>query len=179
TIVITYNAEHTNASITVFFTYTGSDVDNADSVVVAWGGHIASSLDWSDDLGETVETASDISGSPYHTRVLTLFQNGIPTNIGNQDRSLSADALIRPPVAGDVSLLADEDNIPGSGNNDVQSGDDAQANLTGTLPVTEATSVNFADLHLDPVLDTSSAAVTSSGTALTFFWDGGSGTLYA
>jgi hypothetical protein len=32
---------------------------------------------------------------------------------------------------------------------------------------------------LDPVLDTSSVAVKSGGTALTFFWDGASSTLYA
>ncbi|TXL73706.1 hypothetical protein FHP25_20065 [Vineibacter terrae] len=178
TSAITYNADHTKASITVFFTYNGSTANNADSVVVAWGGHIASSLDWRDDPGETVQTASDISGSPYHTRVLTLFENGVATSIGNQDRSLSAAAVEAPPVANDISLLADEDNITG-GNNDVQAGDDAQANLTGTLPVTNATSVNFADLHLDPVLNTSSAPVTSGGAALTFFWDGGSGTLFA
>jgi hypothetical protein len=175
---ITYNADLTKASITVFFTYNGSTANNSDSVVVAWGGHIASSVDWRDDPGETVETASDISGSPYHTRVLSLFENGVETSIGNQDRSLSAAAVIAPPVADDVSLVADEDNTP-NGIGDTATGDDAEANLTGTLPVTDATSVNFADLHLDPVLDTSSAAVTSGGTALTFFWDGASNTLYA
>jgi T1SS-143 domain-containing protein len=179
TSAVTYNADHTKASITINFMYTGSAANNADSVVVAWGGHIASSLDWRDDPGETVQTASDISGSPYHTRVLSLFKNGIETSIGNQDRSLSAAAVLAvPPIAGDVSLLADEDNITG-GNNDVQAGDDNETGLTGTLPVTDAASVNFADLHLDPVLDTSSAAVTSSGTALTFFWDDSSATLYA
>ena len=73
---IIYNPDGTKASITVSFTYTGSNANNADSVVVAWGGHIASSLDWSDDAGETVQTASDISGSPYHTRVLNIFENG-------------------------------------------------------------------------------------------------------
>ena len=175
---IIYTQDNTKASIIVRFTYEGSNANNADSVVVAWGGHIASSLDWSDDPGETVETASDISGSPYHTRVLTIFEDGVPKSVGNQDRSLSAAAVFAPPVAGDVSLLADEDNIAG-GNNDVQAGDDDQSGLTGTLPVTDAISVNFADLHLDPVLDTSSAAVTSSGTALTFFWDGASRTLFA
>src|SRR5262245_40467589 len=185
TSAITYNADFSKASITVFFTYTGSNANTADSVVVAWGGHIASSPNttgggpgWNDDPTDTVQTASDISGSPYHTRVLSISENGVVKSIGNQDRSLSAAAVVAPPVADDVSLLADEDNIAG-GNNDVQAGDDAQANLTGTLPVTDATSVNFADLHLDPVLDTSNAAVKSGGTALTFFWDGASGALYA
>ena len=71
---IIYNPIHTKASITVTFTYTGSAANNADSVVIAWGGHIASSSDWSDDPGETVQTASDISGSPYHTRVLNYLR---------------------------------------------------------------------------------------------------------
>jgi len=182
---ITYNADHTKASITIFFTYTGSTNNNADSVVVAWGGHIASSLNsaggpgWRDDAGETVQTASDISGSPYHTRVLSIAEDGVVKSIGNQDRSLSAAAVVAPPVANDVSLVADEDNIPGVGNNDVQAGDDAEANLTGALPVTDATSVNFAALHQTAVLDTSSAVVTSGGAALTFFWDAASGTLFA
>src|SRR5262245_32839997 len=185
TSAISYNADHTKAPITVFFTYTGSTSNNADSVVVAWGGHIASSLDsaggpgWRDDAGETVQTASDISGSPYHTRVLSISEDGVVKSIGNQDRSLSAAAVVAPPVANDVSLVADEDNIPGVGNNDVQAGDDAEANLTGALPVTDATSVNFAALHQTAVLDTSSAVVTSGGAALTFFWDAASGTLFA
>src|SRR5262249_28056117 len=74
---ITYNADHTKASITVFFTYTGTGANNQDEVVVAWGGHIASKREWSDDLGETVKTASDISGSPYHTRILSITDNNV------------------------------------------------------------------------------------------------------
>src|SRR5262245_53758272 len=125
TSAITYNADLTKASITVNFTYTGSNNNNADSVVVAWGGHIASALDWRDDPGETVKTASDISGSPYHTRVLTLFENGVPKSIGNQDRSLSAAAVFAPPTTNPVSLLADEDNITG-GIGDTATGDDTE-----------------------------------------------------
>lgn len=176
---VTYNdPDKTKASVTITFTYNGAATDSADAVVVAWGGHIASSLAWADDPGETVDTASDISGSPYHMRVLGLYENNVLRSIGNQDRSLSADAVSAPPVANDVSLLADEDNIT-SGIGDTATGDDDQSNLTGTLPVSEATSVNFASLHLGAVLDTSGAAVTSAGTALTFFWDGAGSTLYA
>lgn len=58
------------------------------------GGHIASSLDWRDDQGETVQTASDISGSPYHMRLLTLTEDGAVEGLGNQDRSLSASAVV-------------------------------------------------------------------------------------
>ena len=138
----------------------------------------ASSRAWNDEPGETVKTASDISGSPYHMRVLSLFENGVARSIGNQDRSLSADAVIAPPVALDVSLLADEDNIAG-GIGDTAAGDDAQSNLTGSLLVSEATSVTFASLSTTAVLNTSGAAVTSAGAALTYFWDGAGSTLYA
>ena len=91
---VSYNADLTKASITVNFTYTGGSGDTADAVVLAWGGHIASSLDWRDDQGETVQTASDISGSPYHMRLLALTENGLVEGLGNQDRSLSASAVV-------------------------------------------------------------------------------------
>jgi T1SS-143 domain-containing protein len=179
--VTSYNADKTKASVTITFTYTGTADDNADAVVVAWGGHIASSLDWHDDAGETVQTASDISGSPYHMRVLSLIVDGTTTSVGNQDRSLSADAVLPPipPDAGDVSFIVDDDDTPG-GIGDAADGDDV-ASVPGTdpLPTTDATSVDFADLHLDPVLNTSSAAVKSGGVALFYFWDGANSKLYA
>ena len=64
-------------SVTVTFTTTES------TVLIAWGGHIASQIDWG--VGNS---ASAISGSPYHMRLLTLDD----TQIGNQDRSLKASA---------------------------------------------------------------------------------------
>ena len=59
---------------------------NASTVVLAWGGHIGSRLDWG-----TGNSASGISGSPYHTRLISIDGSG-----GNQDRSLSADAVLPP-----------------------------------------------------------------------------------
>lgn len=58
----------------------------ASNVLFAWGGHIASRGDWG-----AGNSASGISGSPYHTRLLSLDGSG-----GNQDRSLSA-AAVAPP----------------------------------------------------------------------------------
>jgi hypothetical protein len=55
------------------------------TVVLAWGGHIARGVDWNG------ASASSISGSPYHTRFISLDGSG-----GNQDRSLSA-AAVQPP----------------------------------------------------------------------------------
>jgi hypothetical protein len=60
--------------------------------VLAWGGHIASRLDWG--CSGSVRSASGISGSPYHMRVKSAAIDGIPLNLGNQDRSLSAGAVI-------------------------------------------------------------------------------------
>jgi hypothetical protein len=51
------------------------------TVVIAWGGHIASAEDWGEG-----NSASSISGSPYHTRVVSL--NG--KSVGSQDRSVQA-----------------------------------------------------------------------------------------
>jgi Prealbumin-like fold domain len=54
--------------------------------VLAWGGHIATRANWG-----TGNSAVNIPGSPYHTRLVALDGSG-----GNQDRSLSAEAVIFP-----------------------------------------------------------------------------------
>ena len=84
----------------------------SDSVILAWGGHIASRLDWGyskDNKGNLIPlSAAGISGSPYHMRQKAFDKvecntNAIPTvltsfsGFGNQDRSLSAAAVIPPP----------------------------------------------------------------------------------
>ncbi|HMH58974.1 MAG TPA: hypothetical protein VK537_07315, partial [Galbitalea sp.] len=68
------------ASITL--TFTASVVNP----VLAWGGHIASRADWG-----LTNSAVSIPGSPYHTRLIDLDGAG-----GNQDRSLSEDAVTFP-----------------------------------------------------------------------------------
>ncbi|MFH1366444.1 MAG: SdrD B-like domain-containing protein [Patescibacteria group bacterium] len=69
-----------SARITLTFT---ASVANP---VLAWGGHISHRNDWG-----TENSAVAISGSPYHTRLIDLDGSG-----GNQDRSLSAEAVIYP-----------------------------------------------------------------------------------
>jgi hypothetical protein len=54
--------------------------------VLAWGGHISTRYDWGFD-----HSAISIPGAPYHMRLLDLDGAG-----GNQDRSLSASAVIFP-----------------------------------------------------------------------------------
>jgi hypothetical protein len=66
--------------LSISFTAGGSNGPN-NTVVIAWGGHIAKAKDWGDG-----NSASSINGSPYHTRVISL--NG--SSVGSQDRSVQA-----------------------------------------------------------------------------------------
>jgi uncharacterized repeat protein (TIGR01451 family) len=60
-----------------------------ETVVIAWGGHIASELDWIENGG-----ASAIEGSPYHTYMVDSSFN----NPGAQDAQLSASAIAPRPA---------------------------------------------------------------------------------
>jgi uncharacterized repeat protein (TIGR01451 family) len=82
-----------SARITITFTATAANP------VLAWGGHIASRQDW----GLTASAVS-IPGSPYHTRLIDLDGSG-----GNQDRSLSAEAVIFPGFIHIVKHATDGD----------------------------------------------------------------------
>ena len=82
------------------------------SVVLAWGGHIG----WQGDWGAG-QSAGALSGSPYHMRVLELtLPGGAKQNIGNQDRSLSADAV---DIAGQIIIVKEVVTTDGS-NSDPQ-----------------------------------------------------------
>ncbi|HEU4870475.1 MAG TPA: hypothetical protein VFT08_06470 [Pyrinomonadaceae bacterium] len=72
----------TNSSTKITITFTAS----TSNPVLAWGGHIGTRIDWG-----AANSAIAISGSPYHMRLLELNGAG-----GNQDRSLSAEAVIFP-----------------------------------------------------------------------------------
>lgn len=79
---------NSSAEIEIMFTVAAG----RNRVLFAWGAHIASAIDW---LGNS---ASEISGSPYHMHFNGLFDfngNAISGN-SSQDRSLSADAVINP-----------------------------------------------------------------------------------
>ena len=96
--------------ITITFTTTVADP------VLAWGGHIATRANWG-----LSNSAISISGSPYHMR-LFAFSDG---NVGQQDRSLSAEAVIFP-----ASITIIKDAVP----NDLQ--DFAFTTTGGTLTPT-------------------------------------------
>jgi hypothetical protein len=80
-----------SARLTITFTATSANP------VLAWGGHIATRKDWGAN-----NSAVSIPGSPYHTRLINLDGSG-----GNQDRSLSADAVIFP-----ASITIVKDTVP-------------------------------------------------------------------
>jgi hypothetical protein len=82
---IQYGATDTEGQRSVIVTFTATDP----TVVIAWGGHIASQIDWG-----AGNSASAISGSPYHMRLLTLDD----TQLGNQDRSLKASGILPIPA---------------------------------------------------------------------------------
>lgn len=69
-------------------------------VVLAWGGHIASQIDWGLN-----ESASYINGSPYHTRIKGFALDpgdgtkDFTEDGGSSDRSLKTDAVyVAPPT---------------------------------------------------------------------------------
>lgn len=91
---------HLEAVMLIRFT-TGAFIagSNNEKVVIAWGGHIASSVDWGPG-----GSASSINGSPYHTRIKGFavdnaqHTNDFTTNGGSSDRSLKTDAVfVAPP----------------------------------------------------------------------------------
>jgi hypothetical protein len=85
-------AVDSSTSITITFTAASA------TPVLAWGGHIAERKDWGSN-----NSASAITGSPFHMRVLGLDGAG-----GNQDRGLSSSAVIYP------ALLTITKNVLGS-----------------------------------------------------------------
>lgn len=185
---VTYSEDLTKASLTIQFVYYDEDGDpDNNTVVVAWGGRIASENDWADDPGETVETASDINGSPYHMRLVaaTIDSGSGPVfqSVGNQDRSLSANAVLPEPTADDATIFVDEDDLP-SGNGDVVTGDDDPADFpmsstTGTLAPSAGSTLSFANLHGQIVVDSDDSNVTVNGATLSYYWDDAADILYA
>jgi hypothetical protein len=86
--------------IDVTFTAAG------DTVVLAWGGHIASTLDWG--AGRTFISAA--SGSSFHARLLQIEEIGGPvTSTGNRELSLQATALA--PVPSPFTTQVDRSSV--------------------------------------------------------------------
>jgi uncharacterized repeat protein (TIGR01451 family) len=72
---------HNKVQVRITFTAT------SETVVLAWGGHVAGQSDWG-----AGDAAGSIAGSPYHMRLIALDGKG-----GNQDRSMKADTILPAP----------------------------------------------------------------------------------
>src|SRR5262245_5063058 len=64
--------------------------------VLAWGGHIACRWDWGLNADGSPRSAGGISGSSYHMRLVGWSLG----SLGNQDRSMSTDAVYPVPRCG-------------------------------------------------------------------------------
>jgi flagellar hook capping protein FlgD len=71
-------------------------IPSGPKAVLAWGGHIACRWDWGFNANGTPRSAGGISGSSYHMRLV----NWNLGSLGNQDRSMSTDAVYPVPRCG-------------------------------------------------------------------------------
>ncbi|HKR23248.1 MAG TPA: hypothetical protein VJS17_11665, partial [Pyrinomonadaceae bacterium] len=123
------------------------------TVVMAWGGHIARAIDWG-----TGNSASGISGSPYHTRLISLNGSG-----GNQDRSLSANAVAAPPPCALTNDNIDVCDLPAVTTHALQG--TASTDLTYSFQIVNSggSGAFISSSDTDPSDGTISANVTTSG----------------
>jgi uncharacterized repeat protein (TIGR01451 family) len=116
---IAYGVADPSGKRSVTVAFSASDP----TVLVAWGGHIASQIDWG--LGNS---ASSISGSPYHMRLLDLDDSGL----GNQDRSIKAAAIL--PIPPGFTTQASSSSISiGQSVTDTATLSGANGSVTGSI----------------------------------------------
>jgi hypothetical protein len=73
---------------------------NGPKAVLAWGGHIGCRWDWGFNADGSPRSAGGIKGSSYHMRLVTWNLG----SLGNQDRSMSTDAVYPVPRCGISNL---------------------------------------------------------------------------
>jgi hypothetical protein len=130
---------------------------NSSNPVIAWGAHIASRLDWG--CNGAPQSASGISGSPYHMRIKSAIVNGGALSLGNQDRSLSAAAVVFLNPGISTTLSATTGSIGDTVHDSASlSGSTSTAGGTVTYTVyTDNSCTTFADVG-------SGAALGNAGT---------------
>jgi hypothetical protein len=100
---------------------------HGDTVVLAWGAHLASTVDWG--AGRTFLSAG--SGSSFHMRLVHIQPEGEqPVSTGNKEISLSASVLAPVPTPFTTQV------IPSSVTVGQQVVDTASLGASGTAPVT-------------------------------------------
>ena len=148
-----------HTSTTLYFTAT------TETVVIAWGGHIATRLDWGSD-----GSAVTISGSPYHMRLHDFrCSDSQSCSSGNMDRSLDSSAV----VFGSSISITKQSTRPGSESFGFTAGpspladfslvDDNTSSPTKVFSgITDFTTYTVTEPSIDGwILDSISCAVTS------------------
>ncbi len=167
-----------STSVSVTFTANANG-----AVVLAWGGHISTRVDWGFD-----NSAVSISGSPYHMRLIDFACSDVSNcGVGNQDRGVSAAAVIFPgnitivkhasPLGSEVFQFSGTPNPPVADFTLVDSSDTTDPshsfeNLTifGTYTITESVPSSWALDSITcglPTGGTGGTSASSSGSTLT------------
>jgi hypothetical protein len=82
-----------SCSTSVYINFTSPVIDSTHTIVIAWGGHIASEADWG-----AGNSAVAIHGSPYH-----MYVDGLDGTGGAVDHQLSTSAIVfRPSITTDI-----------------------------------------------------------------------------
>lgn len=132
----------TTSSRVVFYVTASS----ASNVVISFGGHIASRLDWG-TLSGVPQSAGGISGSPYHLSKeglcsATISPTDCTTGAGSGDLQLAAAAVSSPstitihkvtsPNASDLTVFSFTTSGTGYSNFNLTGGNQNQQSISGT-----------------------------------------------
>jgi hypothetical protein len=172
--------EDGNSTADLLVTFTA----DTDAVILAWGGHIASSAYWNVANGGFPDGAAQISGSNWHMRTQSLDGGGL----SNEDRSINVSALIpgssitvikntlpdnvqdfvfQPSagVNGGISFILDDDGPGGSPTPNMRT----FAVDAGTHTVTESLPVVGFDLDSITCVDPSGGSAGDQATGVATF----------
>jgi uncharacterized repeat protein (TIGR01451 family) len=116
---IAYGTADATGQRSVIVTFSATNA----TVLLAWGGHIATQVDWG-----AGNSAGAISGSPYHMRLLTLDD----VQLGNQDRSLKASTIAPVPAVFTTEASAGQITL-GDSVNDTATLSGSNGAVTGTV----------------------------------------------
>jgi hypothetical protein len=147
-------------SIAITFTTTGPG-----TVVLAWGGHIASEAEWGNG-----NSATFISGSNYHMHQDSLVSNGVNQNgVGSQDRSLSTSAVVfTPSITTDIKKNSDGSSVTfgsvpvGTTVHDTSTLTGASSNADGTVTYKRFTTIDCTGTSTDEDVDVTNRVVPNS-----------------
>ena len=152
-----------SASTIVYFTASAS------TVVLSWSGHIASQSDWG-----AGNSASSISGSPYHMRLIDFVCSDKNCSVGNQDRSMSSGAIVVPVTTTTIAPTTTTTIAPTTTTTTI-----APTTTTTIAPTTTTTIAPTTTTTIAPTTTTTIAPTTTTTVAGTTTTVAGSTTTLA